>query len=328
MHIIICPPLNSLFARFVQCVSLGFCFHQSGYAAGCSSARRAAAYGAKVCLIESAGKLGGTCVNVGCVPKKIMFNAGSLIEAAHGLKAFCFEGEAVDKIADVRLDWAKMRTKRDKYIERLNGIYARMQGKDGVEVIMGTAKFTGSKTIVIAETGQTVTGDHVLIGVGGFPRPLPKACPGAHLAIDSDGFFEIESTPSKVAVIGAGYIACEMAGIFAALGIEVHQYVRSGVMSGFDPMLRAELKDAMRKCEFSYRWAHFVHPPASFLPFALSHPFRLQQHTIPQLVSRSRAIRSSMALKQKVKMLQHLRAQKGSGMDLVARWHPRRRMSP
>ena len=206
-----------------------------GGSGGLASARRAAKHGAKVGLIES-GRLGGTCVNVGCVPKKVMWNAASIAEALHDARDYGFDAHSNG------FDWNKVKTARDAYVQRLNDIYARNLGVDDVASIAGYAKFVNPKTVEV--NGERHSGDHVLIAVGG--RPKWPDIPGAVHGISSDGFFELENLPDKVAVVGAGYIAVELAGIFNTLGAEVSLFIRhEHFLRTFDSMLRETLMEAM-----------------------------------------------------------------------------------
>ena len=206
-----------------------------GGSGGLASARRAAKHGAKVGLIES-GRLGGTCVNVGCVPKKVMWNTASIAEAIHDAGDYGFD------VTRGGFDWKKVKDARDAYVKRLNGIYARNLNVDEVTYIEGYAKFVGPKTVEV--NGERHSGDHVLIAVGGRPR-WPQI-PGAELGMSSDGFFELEHMPEKVAVVGAGYIAVELAGIFNTLGAEVTLFIRhEHFLRSFDSTLRETLMEAM-----------------------------------------------------------------------------------
>ncbi|MGE0320724.1 MAG: glutathione-disulfide reductase [Polyangiaceae bacterium] len=211
-----------------------------GGSGGLASARRAAKYGAKVALVE-AGRLGGTCVNVGCVPKKVMWNAASVAEALHDASDYGFAVGAVPEI-----DWAMVKRKRDAYIERLNGIYARNLDNDGVHFFEGWGRLNGPNQVSVesARGSQVLQAKHILIATGGRPR-MP-GIPGEELGITSDGFFELEQLPKHVAVVGAGYIAVELAGIFNALGSEVTLLIRKEqLLGGFDSMLRDTLMEQM-----------------------------------------------------------------------------------
>jgi len=194
---------------------------------GIASGRRAAEHGAKVGIIES-GPLGGTCVNVGCVPKKVMFCAASIKEVLeHDARAnYGFD------FSDVNFSWPKLKTARDAYIKRLNGIYGTNLEKSGVDVIHGSARFKSPTQVEVPGVAD-FTADKILIACGGRPKSL--GVPGEELAIDSDGFFLLEQLPKRSCVIGAGYIAVEMAGILNALGSETTLVIRSDkVLRSFD----------------------------------------------------------------------------------------------
>ena len=184
---------------------------------GIASARRAATHGAKVAVCEK-GALGGTCVNVGCVPKKVMYNAAHIMECVHDAPLYQYSGTD-----SVKLDWNKLKTARDNYVTRLNGIYGRNMEGSGVTKLEGLASFSGPNEVEVA--GQKYTADHVLIAVGGKPT-MPADLEGVEHCISSDGFFLLEEMPSSALVVGAGYIAVEMAGILHALGCKTELAVR------------------------------------------------------------------------------------------------------
>ncbi len=207
-----------------------------GGSGGLAHAQRAAGYGASVAVIES-GPLGGTCVNVGCVPKKVMWYAA---DHAHHLR------HARDYGFDLDLrghDWGALKERRDAYIRRLNGIYAKNLEKHNVEYIAGKARFRDPHTVEVGD--RALSAPRIVVATGG--RPLVPDLPGAELGITSDGFFELERRPDRVLVAGSGYIAVELAGIFSLLGSKVIHIVRKGgILRDFDAMLGAELADAMR----------------------------------------------------------------------------------
>ncbi len=198
-----------------------------GGSGGLAAAQRAAEYGARVALVEGA-RLGGTCVNVGCVPKKLMWNAADL---AGSLR------DAADYGFDVQVgghDWPGLKARRDAYVERLNGIYERNLEKRKVTLLRGWARLVDPRTVAV--DGRRLTGARILIATGG--RPQRPDIPGAALGIDSDGFFELAQQPRRVAVVGGGYIGVEIAGVFAGLGSEVFQVLRGAApLRGFDPLL-------------------------------------------------------------------------------------------
>jgi glutathione reductase (NADPH) len=198
-----------------------------GGSGGLAAAQRAAEYGAKVVLAES-GRLGGTCVNVGCVPKKIMWNAAELGSALHDARHYGFE------LKSAAVDWPELKARRDAYIERLNGIYAANLAKRGIELVRARASFHDAHTV--AAGGRLLRADHIYIATGSHPRlPLIR---GAELGITSDGFFELSQQPQRVAVVGSSYIAIELAGIFAGLGTETSLVLRGDTaLKAFDAML-------------------------------------------------------------------------------------------
>jgi glutathione reductase (NADPH) len=206
-----------------------------GGSGGLATAQRAAEYGARVAIVEPA-RLGGTCVNVGCVPKKLMWNAASL---GHGLVDAAGYGFGVEIRGH---DWAALKAGRDAYVARLNGIYATNLEKKGIDWVRAGARLTGAATVSVG--GGELTAPHVTIATGG--RPAVPAIPGAELGITSDGFFALESRPERVAIVGSGYIAVELAGAFAGLGSKVSVVVRhEGVLRHFDTMLGAALAREM-----------------------------------------------------------------------------------
>jgi len=198
-----------------------------GGSGGLAAAQRAAEYGARVVLIES-GALGGTCVNVGCVPKKIMWNAAEVGAALHAASGYGFQVSAAQH------DWAALKHARDAYIHRLNGIYAANLAKRNVELVRGRAQFLDATTVSVA--GRTLRAAHVIVATGG--RPVTPAIAGADLAITSDGFFALSARPERVAVVGGSYIAIELAGIFAQLGSATTLVLRgTKILRAFDSML-------------------------------------------------------------------------------------------
>jgi glutathione reductase (NADPH) len=204
-----------------------------GGSGGLASARRAAKHGAKAAVIES-GRLGGTCVNVGCVPKKVMWNAASIAEFIGDAAGYGFDAELRG------LDWATLKQRRDAYVERLNGIYRRNLELDGVLEIRGRGRLVEPNVVEV--DGERYRAEHVLIATGGRPR-VPRI-EGAELGITSDGFFELKAQPERVAVVGSGYIAVELSGVFQSLGTEVTMLTRNEFpLRTFDSMLREELAD-------------------------------------------------------------------------------------
>jgi len=207
-----------------------------GGSGGIASARRAASYGAKVVLFES-GAIGGTCVNVGCVPKKVMWNTASVAEMLGYASAYGFD-------VDVKsFSWPTIKQNRDTYIKRLNQIYHRGLSTSEVDEVTGFASFQDSRTVIA--NNETYTADHILIAAGS--TPVVPDIPGAELGITSDGFFELEDLPKQVLVVGGGYIAVEFSGLLNALGSDVTILLRNETfLSHFDVSLRETLMEAMQ----------------------------------------------------------------------------------
>jgi glutathione reductase (NADPH) len=207
-----------------------------GGSGGLACAQRAAEYGAKTAVIES-GRLGGTCVNVGCVPKKIMWNAAGLALALEDASDYGFD------VTRGEHDWSALKRGRDAYVARLNGIYARNLAAKGVAYIKGRARFVDAHTLEVG--GTRYRAEHMIIATGGVPIVPPL--PGAELGIVSDGFFELERRPQRVAVVGSGYVACELASAFQELGSDVELFVRRDrLLTHFDAMLGQSLMREMR----------------------------------------------------------------------------------
>ncbi|KAI1175159.1 putative glutathione protein [Nemania sp. FL0916] len=207
-----------------------------GGSGGLGAARFASSkFGAKAMIVES-NKLGGTCVNVGCVPKKVTFNAAAIAEALHDGKSYGFSLQET-----APFDWSSFKTKRDAYIKRLNGIYERNLANDKIEYVHGRAKLLSRNEVEITQddgTKSTVRANRIIVAVGGRPASFPNI-PGAEHGINSDGFFDIAKLPKKVAIVGAGYIAVEFAGMFNALGVETHLFIRyKTFLRHFDPIIQ------------------------------------------------------------------------------------------
>lgn len=206
-----------------------------GGSGGIAAARRAASYGTKVALIES-GRLGGTCVNVGCVPKKIMFNAGNLADALSDARSYGFDVELRG------FDWDGFRARRSAYVHKLNGIYAENLERSGVQIFDGRAHLAAGPRVIVGQ--RTLAAPHILLAVGGHARR--PALPGAELGLLSDDIFELTSRPERVLIVGGGYVAVEFAGIFRALGSSVALMYRGPApLRHFDPMLGEALCDEM-----------------------------------------------------------------------------------
>lgn len=203
---------------------------------GIAAVNRAAQYGQRCALIE-AGAIGGTCVNVGCVPKKVMWHAAQIADMLNHYGAdYGFD------IPPAKLDWERLVKHRTEYIERIHSSYDRVLGRNGVDLIRGTARLIDPHAVEVA--GRTLSAPHILIATGG--HSTWPAIPGASLGIDSDAFFALPALPRSCAVVGAGYIAVELAGVLNALGAQTHLFVRTDtVLRRFEPMLGLALLETM-----------------------------------------------------------------------------------
>lgn len=209
-----------------------------GGSGGIASANRAAKHGKKVAIIE-AKAIGGTCVNVGCVPKKAMWFGAQVAEAIHRYAPdYGFE------LSVNNFSWQTLVNSREAYIKRIHGSYDRVLGNNNIEVINGYGRLLDANTIEV--NGERYRAPHILIATGGAPsRP---DIPGAELGTDSDGFFALQVQPKRAVVVGAGYIAVELAGVLNALGTSTHLAVRKHApLRDFDPMLSDKLVANMQQ---------------------------------------------------------------------------------
>jgi glutathione reductase (NADPH) len=208
-----------------------------GGSGGLAVAERAARYGRRVAVVEPA-KLGGTCVNNGCVPKKVMWYAAQLAHAVDDAGGF---GIPAQRGAT---DWGKLVKGRQGYIDNINRYWDGYVEQLGATHIQGRARFIGPGEIEV--DGQAYGADHIVIATGG--RPIVPPVPGAELGITSDGFFALTEQPHRVAVIGGGYIGVELAGLLAALGSQVTVVaLEERLLEVFDPMISRVLMSEMSK---------------------------------------------------------------------------------
>jgi glutathione reductase (NADPH) len=206
-----------------------------GGSGGLSAAERAAMYGKKSAVIEM-GRMGGTCVNVGCVPKKVMWNAASVAHALRDAHGYGFDVLVND------FSWGDLVTGRESYIQGINDWYHTYLKDSNIDEISGRARFVDAHTLDV--NGERYSADHIVIAPGGVPM-IPNV-PGAEHGITSDGFFALKSQPKRVAIVGAGYIAVELAGLLRALGSEVDLLLRrQHFLASFDAMLRETLMEEM-----------------------------------------------------------------------------------
>jgi glutathione reductase (NADPH) len=206
-----------------------------GGSAGVRCARIAAGHGARVGVAEDRF-WGGTCVNIGCVPKKFLVMAAEYGATTADARGFGWES------APGAHDWSALIAAKDKEISRLNGIYRRLLDQSGAKIFDARAKFIDAHTLDVG--GQRITAEKIVIATGGHPTGLD--IPGAEHAIISDDAFYLPAMPKRVAIIGSGYIAVEFAGIFAGLGAETHLIFRQPLpLRGFDTDLREALAEAL-----------------------------------------------------------------------------------
>lgn len=209
-----------------------------GGSGGIASANRAAMHGAKVILFEGK-EVGGTCVNVGCVPKKVMWYGAQIAETLHR-----YAGEYGFDVTINKFDFATLKANRQAYIDRIHGSYERGFDNNGVERVYEYARFVDPHTVEVA--GERYTAPNILIATGG--HALYPNIPGSEYGITSDGFFELDEVPKRTAVIGAGYIAVEVAGVLNALGSDTHLFVRKDrPLRTFDKDIVDVLVDEMAK---------------------------------------------------------------------------------
>ena len=206
-----------------------------GGSGGLSVAERAAVYGVKCAVVES-GKIGGTCVNVGCVPKKVMWFGANLAHALEDAKDYGFDLEKKG------FNWNHLVNKRENYISGINSWYHNYLADSNIDELQGFASFVDEHTVDV--DGKKFTAKHIVVSPGTKPR-IPDIL-GAEHGITSDGFFELTECPGKVAIVGSGYIAVELAGVLNALSCDVCMYLRKKhILRSFDAMLRENLLEQM-----------------------------------------------------------------------------------
>ena len=202
---------------------------------GLSAAERAAEYGKKTAVIEN-NKLGGTCVNIGCVPKKVMWFGSQIAETLQLAGSYGFD------VAVKGFSWQKLVAAREGYIKGITDWYGNYLKDSNIDHLKGVGRFVDAHTLDV--DGVQYTADHIVIAPGGYP--VIPAVPGAEYGITSDGFFALNEQPKRVAVVGAGYIAVELAGVLNGLGSEVSLLLRKDHFLGtFDAMLRETLMEEM-----------------------------------------------------------------------------------
>ena len=219
-----------------------------GGSGGVRAARFAAQRGARVAMAENK-QMGGTCVNVGCIPKKLLSHAAHFSQLAEEAKGFGWQ------LGKPQFDWPTLIANKDREITRLNGVYAKMLAGAGVSVIQGRATLSGPNSVLV--NGQTLNARHILIATGGTPS-LPDI-PGVEHAISSNEAFHLKELPRRVVVVGGGYIAVEFASIFHGLGAETTLLHRSQqLLRGFDADLGLHLAQEMARQGVAIRWSEEI----------------------------------------------------------------------
>jgi glutathione reductase (NADPH) len=182
--------------------------------------------------------LQGACVNLGCVPKKVMYYGAQVMNALHDAGGYGIKARVEG------VDWADLRARREAYIARCNDKYAEALARARIDLVTGAAAFEDARTVTVAGAGAEpatrLTAPHIVVATGG--APVVPQFPGSGLGIDSDGFFALDALPKKAAVVGGGYIAVELAGILQAYGTEVHLVLRTAeILRSFDVDIRTQL---------------------------------------------------------------------------------------
>jgi glutathione reductase (NADPH) len=208
-----------------------------GGSGGLAVAETAAQLGKSVALIES-GKIGGTCVNNGCVPKKIMWYAANLAHAADDARDF-----GIDAWRG-KTDWKRLVRERDNYVANITSYWDGYVNDNGIDRIDGRGRFVDASTVAVGEA--LYSAPHIVIATGS--EPIMPPLPGAELGISSDGFFALTEQPSRVAIVGGGYIGVELSGVLRALGSEVSLLaMEDRVLAQFDPLIGDMLAGEMRR---------------------------------------------------------------------------------
>jgi len=210
---------------------------------GLSVVERAASYGQRCAVIER-GKMGGTCVNVGCVPKKIMWFGANLADMIEDAEAYGYD------LTRNGFDWSRLVAKREKYIDGINNWYHGYLKDLGIDEIEGEASFVDTNTVAV--NGKNYSARDIVIATGTQPT-LPDV-PGIEHAITSDGFFALQQQPARVAIVGSGYIAVELAGVLNALGSQVTLFLRKQhVLAEFDSLLQTTLLERLAESGIELR---------------------------------------------------------------------------
>ena len=221
-----------------------------GGSGGLATARRARSLGARVCLVDrDVGRLGGTCVNAGCVPKKLFW-----IEAERQLSVSTFAEHDNSQCVNTKstFNWEGFRKRREEYVARLNAIHAGNLKREGIDVVEGEAKLIDENSISITPNAThakevLMEAKYIVIATGSHPV-LPQDIKNYELGVTSDDFFKLTKQPRKCAIVGGGYVSAELAGILHSFGTKVSVFVRGDNMLGarFDDMLQGVLTETMQ----------------------------------------------------------------------------------
>jgi len=215
---------------------------------GVRAARKSAEFGARVAVVEEAA-LGGTCVNVGCIPKKLYVYASEYAAAWRESAGFGWRAESVS------FDWNTLRDNKTKEVARLNAIYERLLEAPGVDIIEGHGTLAGPQEVVVGASRYRA--QKILLATGTWPA-MPEI-PGVELALTSNEIFDLDRFPERLLIVGGGYIATEFASIFSGLGANVVQSYRGELfLRGFDHDIRQFLGEEMRKAGVDLRFNHHV----------------------------------------------------------------------
>lgn len=215
---------------------------------GVRAARMASGFGANVAIAEDTF-LGGTCVNAGCIPKKLFVYASHFAEEFHHAEGF---GWTLGKPA---FDWATLLANKNGEIKRLNGVYEKILKNAGVEIIDGHARLIDPNTVAVGD--KSITAERILIATGGWPS-VPDI-PGKEHSITSNEAFHLDKLPGKIVIVGGGYIAVEFAGIFQGMGVDTTLLYRGPLfMRGFDHDLRTTLAEEMRNKGINVMFGHVI----------------------------------------------------------------------
>ncbi|HZR82214.1 MAG TPA: glutathione-disulfide reductase [Candidatus Binatia bacterium] len=211
---------------------------------GVRASRMAASYGARVAVAEESS-LGGTCVNLGCIPKKLLVYASHFAHDFEDAAAYGWN------VGERSFDWRRLIANKDREIARLNGVYRRLLEGSGVAIVNGRATVVSPHEVDV--DGRRISARHLLIATGS--RPYVPGLPGCDLAVTSDQMFHLDELPRRMVIVGGGYIAVEFAGILHGLGVEVTQLYRGPLfLQGFDDDVRSVLADEMRKAGVNLRF--------------------------------------------------------------------------